>query len=124
MDQLRRPEDGSIDGPAGGTSSVGRRATTQTRHQAMRLAVRSLRTRIGWTQDELAASLDKSLGKKRVTRQSTISKWELGIDAPSPTHRMVLAKIAAKYEHEDLAATFRNVTAPPAKDDPRTGPAA
>lgn len=89
-----------------------RRSKTQIRHAALRVAVRDLRKRIGWTQDDLAAALDKHLGKKRVTRQSTISKWEVGIDGPSPSHRMVLAKIAAKYEHEDLAAIFRNAAAP------------
>jgi DNA-binding XRE family transcriptional regulator len=89
-----------------------RRSKTQIRHAALRVAVRDLRKRIGWTQDDLAAALDKHLGKKRVTRQSTISKWEVGIDGPSPSHRMVLAKIASKYEHEDLAAIFRNVAAP------------
>lgn len=30
---------------------------------------------------------------------------------------MVLAKIAAKYEHKDVEATFRTATASPAKDD-------
>jgi transcriptional regulator with XRE-family HTH domain len=87
----------------------------------MRDAVRTLRKRAGWTQDDLAAALDKSLGKKRVTRQSTISKWELGIDGPSPTHRMVLARIASKYEHEDLAAVFRSAAAP--HSDEPTAPA-
>jgi hypothetical protein len=36
-----------------------------------------------------------------------ISKWEHGIDGPSPSHRMALAKIAAKHGHTDLAAIFR-----------------
>jgi DNA-binding XRE family transcriptional regulator len=99
-------------GPVGREAPTRRRSKTQIRHAALRVAVRDLRKRIGWTQDDLAAALDKHLGKKRVTRQSTISKWEVGIDGPSPSHRMVLAKIAAKYEHEDLAAIFRNAAAP------------
>jgi len=98
--------------PVGRVVPARRRSKTQIRHAALRVAVRDLRKRIGWTQDDLAAALDKHLGKKRVTRQSTISKWEVGIDGPSPSHRMVLAKIASKYEHEDLAAIFRNVAAP------------
>jgi transcriptional regulator with XRE-family HTH domain len=84
-----------------------RRAATQMRHEAMRVAVRALRLRVGWTQEKLAASVDKALGKKRVTQHTTISKWELGIDGPSPSHRMALAKIAAKHNCEDLAAAFR-----------------
>ncbi|MBL8290793.1 MAG: helix-turn-helix domain-containing protein [Bryobacterales bacterium] len=73
----------------------------------MSVAVRALRKRMGWTQADLAEALDRAQGRRRVTRQSTISKWERGIDGPSPIHRMVLAKIAAKYKHDDLAASFR-----------------
>jgi len=107
-------------GPVGREVPVRRHSKTQIRHAALRVAVRDLRKSIGWTQDDLAAALDKHLGKKRVTRQSTISKWEVGIDGPSPSHRMALAKIASKYEHEDLAAIFRNVTAPHFEEPPNS----
>jgi DNA-binding XRE family transcriptional regulator len=107
-------------GPVGREVPVRRHSKTQIRRAALRVAVRDLRKSIGWTQDDLAAALDKHLGKKRVTRQSTISKWEVGIDGPSPSHRMALAKIASKYEHEDLAAIFRNVTAPHFEEPPNS----
>ena len=83
----------------------------------MRIAVRALRDRIGWTQERLAAAVDKSLGRQRLTRHSTISKWELGIDGPSPIHRMALAKIAAKQGLTDLASIFR---APTARENERS----
>jgi hypothetical protein len=88
------------------------RIAAQVRQQAMSEAVRALRQRIGWTQEELSAALDKSLGRKgsggSVSWQGTmISKWEHGIDGPSPSHRMALAKIAVKHGHTDLAAIFR-----------------
>ncbi len=73
----------------------------------MSVAVGALRQRIGWTQERLAAAVDKSLGRQRLTRHTTISKWEIGIDGPSPIHRMALAKIAAKQGHTDLASIFR-----------------
>jgi transcriptional regulator with XRE-family HTH domain len=73
-------------------------------------AVITLRARQHWTQDDLANELRKcgSRLKAEVTPdQGTISRWERCEQAPSPTHRMVLARIATKYEHEDLAELFR-----------------
>ena len=105
MARLGRPEPVDLEG------RNRRRAATRIRHEAMRVAVRTLRKRIGWTQGKLAASVDKHLGQDRTTRQSTISKWETGIDAPSPRHRMALTRISAKYKHNDLAAVFRRPAA-------------
>jgi hypothetical protein len=36
-----------------------------------------------------------------------ISRWERHLDAPSPSNRMALAKLAEKHGHPDLAAIFR-----------------
>ena len=50
--------------------------------------------------------IDKHGNKAKTTDYMTISRWERGIDSPSPAKRMALAKIAAKRGHEDLAALF------------------
>ncbi|MBZ5619903.1 MAG: hypothetical protein LAQ69_14450 [Acidobacteriia bacterium] len=88
------------------------RMATRIRQRAMGDAVRTLRQRIGWTQDELAVALEKYLDRisssGSVAWQGTmISKWEHGADGPSSTHRMALTKIALKYGYEDLASIFR-----------------
>jgi transcriptional regulator with XRE-family HTH domain len=63
--------------------------------------------RLEWSQTELARAIDKHGNKTKTTDYMTISRWERGIDSPSPAKRMALARIAAKHGHEDLAKRFR-----------------
>lgn len=80
-------------------------------HAEISRAVAELRARLEVSQPELARTIDKHSGRSKnsgpMTHQQTISAWENGAGAPSPRHRMALAKISAKHGHEDLAALFR-----------------
>jgi len=76
-------------------------------HVELGIAVCELRRRLEWSQTQLAHAIDKHSGKTETTDYMTISRWERGIDSPSPAKRMALAKIAAKRGHEDLAKRFR-----------------
>lgn len=57
---------------------------------------------------ELAHGIDKHGARK--TDHGTISRWERGVESPSPGHRAALAKIAAKHKHDGLADIFRAPT--------------
>ncbi len=81
------------------------RKTTQAMHAWLGKAVNDLRRRQDWSQEELARAIDHYGG--RVTDHVTVSRWERGIDAPSPVKRSALGKIAAKNGYEDLADIFR-----------------
>jgi transcriptional regulator with XRE-family HTH domain len=87
---------------------VVRNHSLAVRRQLLSKAIKTLRERVRWTQHQLAAALSKHLGKRRTTRQTTISKWEHGVQAPSAAYRIALAQIAASRAHEDLAALFRS----------------
>jgi len=76
-------------------------------HVELGIAVCELRRRLEWSQTELARAIDKQGSKTKTTDYMTISRWERGIDSPSPAKRMALARIAAKRGHEDLAKRFR-----------------
>lgn len=78
-------------------------------HAELGRAVCELRRRLEWSQQEMAARIDKVMGRASgvSTQQPVISRWENGIDAPSQVHRAALAKIAEKHGHEDLAGIFR-----------------
>ena len=39
--------------------------------------------------------------------QGAISRWENGVQAPSPIYRAAMARLAAKHNHDDLVETFR-----------------
>ena len=76
----------------------------------MGTAVVALRERMHWTQKRLAGKIDKISRRKPgepVTHVQRISRWERHLDAPSPSHRLALAKLAEKHGHPDLAAIFR-----------------
>lgn len=69
-----------------------------------------LRARMRWGQDDLAKEITKTAAKMRVAiapNRICVSRWENGEAAPSSEHRMVLARIAAKHGHEDIAELFR-----------------
>ena len=73
-------------------------------------AVIDLRARMRWGQTELADEISKGAARLGLTikpNQVCVSRWENSETAPSQPHRMVLAKIASKNGHEDLAAFFR-----------------
>ena len=74
------------------------------RQQTVSEAIHTLRQRIGWTQEELSAAIDKHPGRKGMAPM--ISRWERGIDRPSRYHRLALASIAARHGYEDLASVF------------------
>jgi transcriptional regulator with XRE-family HTH domain len=73
-------------------------------HAHIGRAVHELRRRLAWSQEELAAAISKH---GQHTHASAVSRWERGVETPYPEKRSILAKIAAKDEHEDLAALFR-----------------
>jgi transcriptional regulator with XRE-family HTH domain len=81
------------------------RKTTEVMHTCLGRVVNELRQRLEWSQEELARAIGKHGGQ--ATDHMTVSRWERGIDAPSPVKRMALGKIAAKHGHEDLADVFR-----------------
>jgi len=58
-----------------------------------------------WSQVELAHAINEH--RASTTNHGTISRWERGIESPSPDHRTALAKIADKHKHEGLADIFR-----------------
>jgi DNA-binding transcriptional regulator YiaG len=82
--------------------------TTEVMHNWLGRAVNELRQRLECSQEELARAIGKHGGK--TTDHMTVSRWERGIEAPSPIKRMALGKIAAKHGHEELADVFRAPT--------------
>ena len=72
-------------------------------------AVVELRARMHWGQLDLADHIAKSVGGAVMAApdQEVISRWENGVQAPSPIYRAALARIAAKHKHDDLVETFR-----------------
>ena len=81
------------------------RKTTEAMHTGLGSAVCELRRRLQWSQVELAHAIDKH--GARTTDHGTVSRWERGVEAPSPGHRTALAKIADKHKHEGLGDIFR-----------------
>ena len=76
----------------------------------MGIAVAALRERMRWTRKKLAGKIDRISHRRTgdpVTHVQKISRWERRLDAPSPSHRMALAKLAEKHGHPDLAAIFQ-----------------
>ena len=89
------------------------KGTTMLMRKAMSVAVMVLRERQRWSQIRLAAEMNK-WGERRggeMMRRCRISRWERRRAAPSPSHRMALAKISVKHGHEDLGAIFRALPA-------------
>lgn len=84
---------------------------TEAMHRGLGRAVGQLRARMQWGQADLAKEINKHASRMNIVLtpdQGTISRWESGDKAPSPRHRMVLARIAAKHKAtEDLAEIFR-----------------
>ena len=77
-------------------------------HVGLSRDVCELRKRMEWSQVELAHAIDKhGVG---TTDPWTISRWERGVESPSPGHRTALAKIAEKHKHHGLADIFRAPT--------------
>ena len=73
-------------------------------------AVVELRARMHWGQVDLADQIAKhGVGGAVMAapEQGAISRWENGVQAPSPIYRAALARIAAKHKHDDLVETFR-----------------
>ncbi len=86
------------------------KTTTDAMHRGLSRAVVDLRARMRWGQEDLANEITKWAAKMRVPITPTrrcILRWEHCETAPSAQHRMVLARIAAKHGHEDLAELFR-----------------
>lgn len=81
------------------------RKTTEAMHAGLSSAVCELRRRLEWSQLELAHAIDKH--GVRTTDHATVSRWERGVESPSPGHRTALAKIADKHRHEGLGDIFR-----------------
>jgi DNA-binding transcriptional regulator YiaG len=77
---------------------------TEAMHATLGRAVRELRSRMKLSQLEMAALITKH---GSATHPETVSKWERGVDGPSPAKRFALAKIASGASSEDLAELFR-----------------
>jgi transcriptional regulator with XRE-family HTH domain len=73
-------------------------------HAELSGAICELRRRLEWSQEELAEAMAKHC---RHTHPVTVSRWERGVDAPSPQKRAALARIAQRKSYEDLAKLFR-----------------
>lgn len=86
------------------------RKTTDAMHRCLGRAVVELRARMDWGQMDLAHKISKSgTGGAVVIAPSreVISRWENATHAPSPVYRAAMARLAAKYEHDDLVHVFR-----------------
>ena len=82
-------------------------------HRGLGSAVVELRSRMHWGQVDLANQIAKSGSGRSVMAapgQGSISRWENGVQAPSPVYRAALARIAAEHKHDDLVETFRAPT--------------
>jgi len=89
--------------------NAGRR-TTQARHRELGAAVVDLRLRMRWGQEDLAEQVKREALRARMKlepSQGTISRWEQRQQSPSPTYSMVLARLATRHGHDDLAERFR-----------------
>lgn len=86
------------------------KGTTGLMRQAMSVVVMALRERMRWSQKELAGQMNKG-NHGHATHKDTISGWERREWSPSARNLLVLAKIAARHGHEDLAAIFRALPA-------------
>lgn len=73
-------------------------------HAELGEAVCELRRRLQWSQEQLAQGLGKN---GRRTHSITVSRWERGVDSPSPEKRTVLTRIAQRKGYEDLAIVLR-----------------
>jgi transcriptional regulator with XRE-family HTH domain len=74
-------------------------------HVGLSYAVRELRRRLELSQEELAHAIDKH--GATATDHVTVSRWERGVEAPSPSHRTALAKIADRHKQKELGDIFR-----------------
>ena len=80
------------------------------RHTTLGWAVLELRTRLEWSQEELATEINRytNRGERIPTPHLvTISRWESGERTPSPIHSIALAKIAARHDFNDLTKIYR-----------------
>jgi len=96
--------------PAGGTGLGRPGRKTDAMHECLSRAVVELRARLRWGQQDLADRIARRAARMGLgikPNQVCVSRWENCETAPSPQHRMVLARIASKNEHEDLANLFR-----------------
>ena len=78
--------------------------TTELMHAEIGRAICELRRRLEWSQEQLAQAMTKN---GEYTHPVTVSRWERGVDSPSPEKRMVLTRITHGKGHEDLADLFR-----------------
>ena len=80
------------------------------RHETLGWAVLELRTRLRWSQEELATEINRYTNRgERIPapHRVTISRWESGERTPSSVHSIALAKIAARHGHSDLVKIYR-----------------
>jgi ribosome-binding protein aMBF1 (putative translation factor) len=82
------------------------RKTTEAMHRGLADAVVELRRRQEWSQTELADEINKT-AREPGAYGPTVARWESGTQSPGPRQRAVLANIAEKHRHEDLAEVFR-----------------
>src|ERR1017187_3819852 len=83
---------------------------TEVMHVELGRAVSALRRRLEWSQTELARAIDKQGRGAKVTDYMTISRWERGIDSPSPAKRMALAKISTDRKSTRLNSSHRCIS--------------
>src|ERR1017187_2673084 len=83
---------------------------TEVMHVELGRAVSALRRRLEWSQTELARAIDKQGRGAKVTDYMTISRWERGIDLPSPAKRMALAKISTDRKSTRLNSSHRCIS--------------
>jgi transcriptional regulator with XRE-family HTH domain len=104
--RARRPRRPELDGLAASGFNMGH----DLRHKTLGWAVLELRTRLEWSQEELATEINRyTSGGERIPtpHRVTISRWESGERTPSPIHSIALAKIAARHEFNDLTEIYR-----------------
>lgn len=88
----------------------GVKRTTDAMRRGLSRAVVDLRARMRWSQEDLAREISKLATKMGVAitpNRICVTRWENCETAPSQQHRMVLARIAARHGHEDIAELFR-----------------
>ncbi len=85
--------------------------TIDAMHRGLSAAIIDLRSRMEWSQEELANEICRvaaKMGSPIRPDRKTVWRWEQMEFAPNGEHRMVLARIAARLpKTEDLAELFR-----------------